>query len=164
MVDEQSTATPEQHFASRDEAHKTIDRSLEQIHALADLLVSADRNCTLLDDTLETIGGMLVELASAARDARRWVSHKAPASPDLLETFTAADAVERLKQLEAESESLPLEVVLAYLTGNGHEIAKLKDRTAAQDDWRISCTRTELGVRYAYAEQRLLALLRGFAA
>lgn len=54
---------------SRGDAKNALNLSLDRISALADLLALADGNSAFGDHTVEVVGFMLLEQATAARDA-----------------------------------------------------------------------------------------------
>jgi len=64
----------------RPSPHRTP--GLDEIHAIADLLLLVDRNSQPCDDTMETIGMILLAKAKAARDARRWLDEHPEKEPE----------------------------------------------------------------------------------
>jgi hypothetical protein len=60
-------------FNSESQARNVLDRALTELHALGDMLTLADRNCTFADETVETVGSMVLERSTAAREALTWI-------------------------------------------------------------------------------------------
>ncbi len=72
-------------------------------------------------------------------------------------------AVALLKQLEEKSEAVPLEDVLKYLSACNFDVMQvgaINENSSRQDEWTVSHNWTEKGVRYQWAEQKLISSLR----
>ena len=72
-------------------------------------------------------------------------------------------AVALLKQLEEKSEAVPLEDVLQYLSACNFDVMQvgaINENSSRQDEWTVSHNWTEKGVRYQWAEQKLISSLR----
>ena len=72
-------------------------------------------------------------------------------------------AVALLKQLEEESEAVPLEDVLEYLSACNFDVMQvgaINEDSSRQDEWTVSHNWPEKGVRHQWAEQKLISSLR----
>jgi hypothetical protein len=71
-------------------------------------------------------------------------------------------AAQMLKQLEQQSEAMEFHAVADYLTGSQYLVANHVCATDTEDEYTVSHSWTEKGVRHQWAEQKLIAKLRGF--